>query len=107
MTRGPDGVSVFTRDGRIDVSSPRVQVADTVGAGDTFAASVLVSLHDRPGWRRPSGCAAVSTADWDAIAHRAAGGRGAINCSRVGADPPTRAELDAFLRLTALRYPPA
>jgi fructokinase len=96
VTRGPDGVSVFTRDGRIDVSSPRVQVADTVGAGDTFAASVLVSLHDRLDGAAPANLAAVSTADWTGIAHRAAAAA-AVNCSRVGADPPTRAELDAFL----------
>ncbi len=96
VTRGPDGVSVFTREGRIDVASPRVRVADTVGAGDTFAASVLVSLHDRPEGAAPANLAAVSTAEWTGIAQRAAAAA-AINCSRVGADPPTRAELDAFL----------
>lgn len=96
VTRGPDGVSVFTRDGRIDVPSPSVEVADTVGAGDTFAASVLVSLQDRPEGAAPSNLAAASTAEWSAIARRAVAAA-AINCSRVGADPPTRAELDAFM----------
>jgi fructokinase len=96
VTRGPDGVAVFTRDGRIDVPSPRVEVADTVGAGDTFAASVLVSLHDRPEGAVPANLAAVSPAEWTATADRAVCAA-AINCSRVGADPPTRAELDALL----------
>ncbi len=96
VTRGPDGVSVFTDEGHLDVPSPRVEVADTVGAGDTFAASVLVSLHDRAEGAGPAALAGVATDDWRAIAGRAAAAA-AINCSRVGADPPTRTELDAFL----------
>lgn len=96
VTRGPDGVTVVTATDHIDVPSRRVEVADTVGAGDTFAASVLVSLAERPGGGDPSRLAEVSAAGWEAIARRAVGAA-ALNCSRVGADPPTRAELDAFL----------
>jgi len=96
VTRGPEGVTVFTATDRIDVPSPRIDVVDTVGAGDTFAASVLVSLGDRPGGAEPSRLAEVSAKEWEAIAHRAAGAA-ALNCSRAGADPPTRAELDTFL----------
>ena len=97
VTRGPDGVTVVTATDRIDVPSPRVKVADTVGAGDTFAASVLVSLAQGSCGADPSQLAATPAAEWEAIAHRAASAA-ALNCSRVGADPPTRAELDAFLR---------
>ncbi len=69
------------------VPAPRVTVVDTVGAGDTFTGALMVALLEEPkrsddAWR-------------DALAFAAAAA--AVNCTRAGADPPTRGELEAFL----------
>jgi fructokinase len=72
---------------------PRVTVADTVGAGDSLAAGLLSGLLTA-GVVTRSVLEALSDDDLlrlvdDALLIAA------INCTRVGADPPTRAELDA------------
>lgn len=95
LTRGPNGVAAWRR-GRdvIDVPGRSVQVADTVGAGDTISAALLVGLAD----------AGVLGGDLTAltddqvreILERAVVAAG-ITCSREGAQPPTRAEVDAEL----------
>lgn len=72
---------------------PTVTVADTVGAGDSLAAGFLTGLLD----------AGVSTrtaldAVEDQLLERVVADAAlvaALCCTRVGADPPTRAELDA------------
>ena len=46
LTRGERGASCY-RDGiRLDVSAPSIELVDTVGAGDTFMASLLAKLSD-------------------------------------------------------------
>ncbi|WP_283608730.1 carbohydrate kinase family protein [Faecalispora anaeroviscerum] len=46
VTKGAQGVLAYTREIRLDVPGQRVQVADTVGAGDAFSAAFLyVYLH--------------------------------------------------------------
>jgi fructokinase len=72
---------------------PRVDVADTVGAGDSLAAGLLSGLLATGGTSR-SALAALSDDDLIRIVDDAAL-VAALNCTRVGADPPTRAELDA------------
>lgn len=42
LTRGADGVSVFTRDGRDDIEGIKVRVKDTVGSGDAFSAGFIM-----------------------------------------------------------------
>lgn len=73
--------------------SPRVEVADTVGAGDSLAAGLLSGLlaagvTDRPGLEALDDDALLAIVDDAALV-------AALNCTRVGADPPTRAEVDA------------
>lgn len=48
VTRGELGCSIFVRDQYVEVPGYRVQVADTVGAGDAFAAAFLHGLD--AGW---------------------------------------------------------
>lgn len=91
-TVGSDGVGVHVADGtRIDVPAPRVEVVDTVGAGDSFCGAVLSQLLadgivDRPGLD------GVDAERWRAIV--AFGVRAAaVTVSRLGADPPWAAEL--------------
>lgn len=95
ITRGSQGATVYTTAGAVDVAAPTVKVADSVGAGDAFVGSVLVSLWNRIGADRAA-LASISLADWRSIAELAATAA-AITCTRAGADPPSARELAAFL----------
>ena len=46
VTRGRDGATWFSADGRVDAPSTDVEVADTIGAGDTFGAAMLDALWE-------------------------------------------------------------
>lgn len=100
VTAGGDGVTLY-RDAAhnepdsLTVAGARVDVVDTVGAGDTFIAAVLVGLAQRSEQTRPVG--QLDADAWRGILTRAVNAA-AITCSRAGANPPTRAELDAFER---------
>lgn len=94
LTLGSQGAIGYTVDGaEASVPSPKITVADTVGAGDTFLAATLAWLHaqeklgDRESLRslNPSQLAVCLE-----YAARAA----AINCSRPGANPPYKHEMD-------------
>ncbi|WP_245159906.1 PfkB family carbohydrate kinase [Blastococcus sp. CT_GayMR19] len=71
----------------------RVTVADTVGAGDSLAAGLLCGLLDA-GVTTRRALEALPDEDLLRVVDDAAL-VAALNCTRVGADPPTRAELDA------------
>ena len=71
----------------------RVTVADTVGAGDSLAAGLLSGLL-AAGVTTRVALEALPDDELLRIVDDAAL-VAAINCTRVGADPPTRAELDA------------
>lgn len=93
VTRGADGLTIYTTAGEATASAPAVEVVDTVGAGDTIVAVVLASLWEAA----PSGGAAdptgLSIEEWTEIARRGVTAA-AITCARPGADPPHRHELD-------------
>jgi fructokinase len=72
---------------------PRVTVADTVGAGDSLAAGLLSGLLTSVVTTRAA-LEALSDDDLLRLVDDATL-VAALNCTRVGADPPTRAELDA------------
>lgn len=97
LTRGPDGVAAW-RAGHevIDVPGRRVAVADTVGAGDTVTAALLVGLGDAGALGRSGAIDALDDATLRDILERAVAAA-AITCSREGANPPTRAEVDQAL----------
>ncbi|TQL67811.1 fructokinase [Nocardioides albertanoniae] len=80
VTRGGEGASWFTAEGRVDVGAEPVTVVDTIGAGDTFSAGLVDALWDDFG-RDPA----------EVLAHGVKAA--AITVSRAGANPPTRAEL--------------
>ena len=72
---------------------PRVTVADTVGAGDSLAAGMLGGLltagvTSRAALEALPDDALLAIVDDAALV-------AALNCTRVGADPPSREELDA------------
>jgi fructokinase len=91
LTEGRKGATAWSRDARISVSPPNVAVVDTVGAGDTFNAGLLASLHAQGALSKP----AVAGLDEAAIlrALELAAGAAAVTVSRAGANPPWRHEL--------------
>ncbi len=91
ITRGADGIDIVTQAGTQRVAAHRVEVVDTVGAGDTFNAGFLAGLH-RVGLLSRAG---ISGAPTDAIAEAAdLGARAAaVTVSRAGANPPWADEL--------------
>lgn len=91
ITRGGDGVTVFTREGSLSVPSNPVDVVDTVGAGDTFVAAILASLWEQS-LTDSQAVSRLPLADWRPIAAGAVAAA-AITCSRRGADPPGVADL--------------
>ena len=96
ITRGGEGATLF-RPGRaaIDVKPPHVKVADTIGAGDTFAAALSVALLEQ-GVEHAQQLTDLPDAHWGEVLLFAATAA-ALNCTREGCDPPTRAELRAAL----------
>jgi fructokinase len=85
VTRGGAGATWVGADRTVDVASQPVEVADTIGAGDTFGAAVIDALGDRD----PS---ALTTDDIEGVLTHAARAA-AVTVSRPGADPPYRSEL--------------
>jgi fructokinase len=88
VTQGAGVARGFCERGEFAVSVPRVEVVDTVGAGDTFGGSFLAYWLER-GFGRDELCQRNELRDAVEFAVRAA----AINCTRAGAEPPTRAEM--------------
>lgn len=96
VTRGGEGALAWTATGeRVEVPAPRVQVADTVGAGDSFMAGLIDGLWSA-GLLGPDARGALHAVGAGAV--RALLERcvriAAITVSRPGANPPTAAELD-------------
>lgn len=92
VTRGGDGVEVRTDELTAAVEAVAGEVVDTVGAGDTFGAALLVGLAERDVGDADA-VAAMGDEDWRevlAFAARAA----AVTVGRRGADPPHRGDLD-------------
>ncbi|KUM76523.1 carbohydrate kinase family protein [Streptomyces griseorubiginosus] len=95
ITHGGDGLSVFTRDGSaLPVPGEKVDVVDTIGAGDTVNAALLHGLAALDALS-PAALAALRVDDWTRLL-RFAARAAAITCSRAGAEPPYAAEVGAL-----------
>ena len=95
MTRGGNGATVFTADGReLSVPAPPVEVADTVGAGDSFMGGLIDGLWSAEllGVERREALRTITDDVLTAIIERCTR-IAAITVSRPGANPPGRAEL--------------
>lgn len=89
MTRGSEGALGHGPGGLVAVAPFAVRVADTIGAGDAYMASLISSALDD--------AAVFDDADAFARALRRAAVMAGITVSRAGANPPTRAEIDAAI----------
>jgi fructokinase len=93
ITRGGDGALAWTAGAQARSDAVRIELVDTVGAGDTFQAALLTWLaeHDALSAASLRSLSEPQLGEALAFAARAA----AITCSRRGADLPRRAELAA------------
>ena len=94
ITRGADGVSIFRNDERMDVPSRKINVVDTVGAGDTFCANLLGQLQDNNYLGKDlNQIPSEELKNFVYISGIAA----SITCERAGCEPPTQEDLMAIL----------
>lgn len=95
VTKGERGAIAASAAAFVEVAGMPVDVVDTVGAGDSFGAAMVAALVDDGAF----GPCAKRTAD-AAVLKRAvsyAVTASAITCTRAGAFPPSRGEIDAQL----------
>lgn len=96
VTRGGAGAEAYFGGERLTQPAPATDVVDTVGAGDSFMAALLAAMVDS-GALGPSGVnrrpSEAEVGRWLMFAIAAS----AITCTRKGADPPTRQEVDTVL----------
>jgi fructokinase len=93
ITDGPQDALALNEQGMVRVPTEAILPVDTVGAGDSFMSALLANLADQGLLHRQKLAAAPVDvmAGLLAFANRAA----RITCGRRGANPPTRAEIEA------------
>ncbi|MBZ9850922.1 carbohydrate kinase [Mesorhizobium sp. CA14] len=91
VTHGSEGAVGYSKDHKVTVLPQKVKVVDTVGAGDTFNAGILASLHEQGLLTK----AAIDSLSEDAIrkALELGAKAAAVTVSRAGANPPWRHEI--------------
>jgi fructokinase len=94
VTKGALGACIYSDGKRLDVGAPKVQLVDTIGAGDTFMANFLAELSAIDGLgdspkNRLAGISEPALKAAASIAVMAA----AIVCERAGCEPPTSQEV--------------
>jgi fructokinase len=88
VTRGADGAAAVTAGAHTEVEPVRVEVVDTIGAGDAFGGGFL-------SWWRVRGLGRDDLRDHERVVEgtRFAARVAALTCARPGASPPRLAEL--------------
>ena len=88
VTQGANGIMGYTSEGRVEVPGVKVDVVDTVGAGDTVGAIVVEAMLTH-------GLVELRGELLRGVLARAAAAA-AITCSRKGAQPPFKHELPSI-----------
>ncbi|HEU5045654.1 MAG TPA: carbohydrate kinase [Nocardioidaceae bacterium] len=93
VTHGAEGATAYRDGSKVNAPGSRVEVVDTVGAGDSFMAALVAVLLE---WEVTApGPGRLQALDEDRLRTLlvAAGAAAAATCARRGADPPRRSEL--------------
>jgi fructokinase len=88
VTRGSQGLISFTAEGVIEIPGVKIEVADTVGAGDTVGAIIVEAIVEK-------GILNLAGEELKSTLRRAVVAAG-ITCSRKGAQPPYKHELQCI-----------
>jgi fructokinase len=91
VTLGAHGAFAIASGLRVRVRAPLVEVVDTIGAGDAFGAALLAWLHDHHALRPDLALQPHEVEAALGFACLAA----SITCTRAGAEPPRRAEMNS------------
>jgi fructokinase len=95
VTRGANGAVAGSADGVVEVAGLAIAVADTVGAGDSFGAALVTALVDDGAIGPEATIAPDTTVLTRAVSYAVAAS--AITCTRTGAVPPSKDEIEAWL----------
>jgi fructokinase len=94
LTQGARGSVLKAGETIVKVDSPRVEVADTIGAGDSYMGALIAGLaHEVDGAGRLD---ALSPSTLERLGQFAAAAA-AVTVTRRGANPPRRHEVEAAL----------
>ncbi len=99
VTRGSAGARASTKKTDVSVPAPRVTVADTIGAGDSFHGALLYSLA-ADGRTAREGIAGLDSGRLREMLELSAAAA-ALTCTKRGADPPRLSEVGDFMRTLA------
>lgn len=98
LTRGPLGSIAYLPNGNsISVPAYPVDILDTIGAGDSFFAGILTFLYEKGYLSSKTAINALPIEDLTACLEFASIAA-AINCSRQGANPAYRWEIETFIQ---------
>jgi fructokinase len=95
VTLGAEGAIARTQGAAARVTAQRVDVVDTIGAGDAFGAGLLVALEQREALVGGS-LAGLAASDLEHVL-RFASAVAALTCARSGAETPTLSEVSDLL----------
>ena len=98
ITRGGDGADLYFAGSKYSVEAPKINLVDTVGAGDTFMANLLTELGNLDGLGSDPASRFGRLGEKDLlhsldVAAKAA----ALVCERQGCEPPTEREVMAAI----------
>lgn len=99
ITRGGEGAFIYHNGQKLHAPAPKIQLVDTVGAGDTFMANLLgeLELIDGLGDNPSSRIERLGEDDLLASAELAAVAAGIV-CERTGCQPPSLSQTRARLQ---------
>lgn len=97
LTRGPDGASGYLNGEVVHIKAPKVDpLMDTVGAGDTFMATLITTLADHNRLSNDR-IREMDQSDLTILLNRA-GKAAAMNCEQSGCNPPSLDALENALK---------
>ncbi|MEI6876359.1 MAG: carbohydrate kinase [Spirochaetota bacterium] len=96
LTRGAEGALLLTSRHRVELPAFPVEIADTIGAGDTFHAALIHRL-EQTGIRKREDLEALDETMLQGLLAYAIAAASLV-CTKVGGEPPWAAEVEAFLR---------